>query len=1188
MPSPDIFVLSDAVMFAKVLNGVAIMFNPSGGGSSGSELLIGDGNMQIGMIGKIGIVLGMILAVVKSLGEGGRIRIDQVLIGVVAYVALFSPKMQVNIIEIGTGYVESVANVPVGIAMTGVAASWFNTTVAQQFTTVFTPPNGTTSVFDGGLVSPLRLLQGVRMAQSEMTRTGTPLNKSMAQYSTDCVSRRTDVLVTDIMKSNKPVDYFLGTIGGWTPDSGLTISYTDANPIGIPVTCSTSAADIKSRIDTFVAGSGGGTTQLEQFLSYSMERKPGSNGSGLPNTQGVSIADYNAAYNQIIGPAVGISAADFMRSSLFMHALYSGVECGSRNLEAPAYWQCVSQLNQMSAQAATASAASASYFQKTMVFGMNILFLLFFAMSPVIAVVLAVTGFQGIGVVAKYFVFGIWCQSWVPFAVVLNYVIQEQTAYELNRLLSIPQGLTFANFAPVFDVLTTKLALASDLLAMTPLVSMALLSGSMYALSNVAGKWGGQAHADNTSLSPSHLNNGAQNTIKGNDYATQGMDVGGLARGSSSLSVMSSGSAASYGTMTDGTSTDSRIQAAVAATASAANEIRLAKAHQTGLAHQLSETGGSGTSGGIDKTNGYQITQGIGSTILKKWGIDKGASEGMTHKLGVAAAMYAEGNTSGALQYARDSGLSKELAEHRAKNTRTGVGGGGRVGMSEDDQLANDFKTTFSTGTSGTGDNRKMFNAIKGETAKLSNTSMHQLMGQYTQAVSDTQTATNSHAAAVRREQSLTGSTGGGTTRGMSTNQPIVEFANKVSGGENGNVKALDTANNVKDAVTAHLRASAATPAEGQALASAYASLAKAETKRALDDGAAVEAAPLIGALSAARKLSQYTPAGTSQTGQAAAMDAPAIAGLAANSSSGNLAPAPMPSLAGATKALAPVADAAPPVNPGAGPTAPDGWDNNQGKNVVPKTRATINAGANGSSEAAHKAREAAVEARGEANKKEMNLAGVPTDAEGETGRQAADSGVQQGQKRLDESTAQTLLKGTPQGGVYVGAGAIIGAAALRTALSGVGEKAASALIDHATGGGPGGGGHKPSLPGGGSPPKLPGPPSSGAGSGASRAAFKTAFSNGMSKLATKLATRAVPGAGWAATAMDIADAAQGIHSVLQAQGYTNISPETIKDALVQGARASGWNVWEGDQGPSHTHAPPTMPNNIPTNPRRK
>ncbi|MBU2766703.1 conjugal transfer protein TraG [Acidithiobacillus ferrivorans] len=66
------------------------------------------------------------------------------------------------------------------------------------------------------------------------------------------------------------------------------------------------------------------------------------------------------------------------------------------------------------------NSGGASMFEANVIPMMTFLQFLFFALAPMVAVVIAFMGAQGAGIYMKYVMFGIWTQSWLPVVAIIN------------------------------------------------------------------------------------------------------------------------------------------------------------------------------------------------------------------------------------------------------------------------------------------------------------------------------------------------------------------------------------------------------------------------------------------------------------------------------------------------------------------------------------------------------------------------------------------------------------------------------------------------------------------------------------------------------------------------------------------------------------------------------------------------
>ena len=138
------------------------------------------------------------------------------------------------------------------------------------------------------------------------------------------------------------------------------------------------------------------------------------------------------------------------------------------------------------------AAAGGSFFSKVMIHGMNIMIFLFYALTPIMALVLVILGMQGVKAVGSFALFGMSTQMWLPVAAIVNYFIQLQIGNSVDSAGGSEFFLNVYNAPQFYDQLSTKVALAGDVLGSVPLICMGIFTGSMYATTQIAQRWGGR------------------------------------------------------------------------------------------------------------------------------------------------------------------------------------------------------------------------------------------------------------------------------------------------------------------------------------------------------------------------------------------------------------------------------------------------------------------------------------------------------------------------------------------------------------------------------------------------------------------------------------------------------------------------------------------------------------------------
>jgi conjugal transfer mating pair stabilization protein TraG len=148
-------------------------------------------------------------------------------------------------------------------------------------------------------------------------------------------------------------------------------------------------------------------------------------------------------------------------------------------------------------QMQVSNSGAATLFQQNMLPMMSVLQFLFFALAPLAAAAMVLAGGQGVSMFLKYLTFGMWTQSWLPVAAVLNGYAQMSAQQELGRLALMASGvgatastgdplIQWANLSLVFHNVAQILSNAHMMLALTPVITMIVFTGSYMGMANLA------------------------------------------------------------------------------------------------------------------------------------------------------------------------------------------------------------------------------------------------------------------------------------------------------------------------------------------------------------------------------------------------------------------------------------------------------------------------------------------------------------------------------------------------------------------------------------------------------------------------------------------------------------------------------------------------------------------------------
>ncbi len=479
----------------------------------------GLGGALIGALPGLGLLLSLTLVALMGILRRD-LRLDIILVLFLMYTVMFVPKTRVYIEDVYSGATVFVDDVPIGVAAVGGISNWMSHEVAQIFDTVFqTVDVDYSSVYEHGFASPLRLMLSLRDVVT--TKTNPYLMSSMLQFSRICA----DTSSMDFGGSQYKVNEFFTNY-----HSGLVVYYDDVDTDGITVTCAVSSANILAAMDTYVTALPDAKHSLAKDVNMALPAPKGS----LKAACGASpfgcweSADIqNAVLTHVTGDL--LEAQSFMLELVFHNLTNNVMACGNKSSSEESI-DCVRSMSEALEAQKIDSASGASLFQKTVVPMMNFFQFLFYALSPIIAVVMMATGGLGLSIAAKYLLLGVWTQSWLPVVAVTNYFLRAQVHDELeNYWYAMQHGGT--NVFKFYDLISTKLMVASDMMVATPMITLAILTGSIFSISQLANRISSRDYVNEKTAAPSVSENSAAMTMGGVQRNTGGQGPNYRARG---------------------------------------------------------------------------------------------------------------------------------------------------------------------------------------------------------------------------------------------------------------------------------------------------------------------------------------------------------------------------------------------------------------------------------------------------------------------------------------------------------------------------------------------------------------------------------------------------------------------------------------------------------------------------------
>ncbi|MGB9500458.1 MAG: conjugal transfer protein TraG N-terminal domain-containing protein, partial [Dissulfuribacterales bacterium] len=483
-----IYVLGDGMVFYDVLNALASIFK--------GDFFGGSNAFGLGSLALIGAITTLLLISAQGIVRQ-ELRVEKILLGLMLASALIVPKGDVQIECIydqvaGHSSVYRVDDVPLSIAMTGHVLSTIAYEITERMETNFAPINGDyIGLYESGektgFNAPVKMYYMMRKAGLRINEYAPYLTKSLSQYTANCVYGRPEYKESEFRKSNDPTNYLLGL-----STNGFTVIYqNDYDNEGTPCSCSKARTTLRSMIDKFVHTpvNSAGQTEADLAIQAAANRSDDAS-SGDAVTEQELIRHYVENISQVHNSMVyGMKQSfdKFARTLFFSNFLYDSMKCGAAPSEAERA-RCTANFTEALAKQVDDSAYDADFFSKMSIPAMNLMTLLFYALTPVVLAMVCLVGIGSVGTLSKFMLFGAWVHTWLPVACIINYLSQSQFYNALKQLsyqTPTTGGVTLQNLTQWTNIVSEKMVLANNLLSASPMITFAILSGSAYAMTGV-------------------------------------------------------------------------------------------------------------------------------------------------------------------------------------------------------------------------------------------------------------------------------------------------------------------------------------------------------------------------------------------------------------------------------------------------------------------------------------------------------------------------------------------------------------------------------------------------------------------------------------------------------------------------------------------------------------------------------
>lgn len=701
-------ILGHLQVFQQGMVALQMIFHPNSGSTDWSN---GASWMGVGPVALLALTFALLHIATRGIWMQ-KVELHHVGLMLGMYAVLFVPTVSVDIHDLTTGQDAIVDNIPIGIAYPAAGISALAVDAANQIGTAFQSPTAINPPLDlnAGVASPLKQMLALRRFYYQVATQNPALTLGLASFVQSCVyplANSGNVQQASFSSLSQDPNLLNGGNGTLftmpipSTNGGIVTMETlgtgsgtpcGASPAGQQCTesCAQAQSDLKTAYTNWYNGSITPNCSTAVSATTTQQDVP-------------QIADCSASANASLAPLVGSASSGATSSNAgvnlantgtfgsdFVQQIYAacivsagwqmglnGTSGQNNPIVMPSYCQI-----QGTAQNTynVENASSANMFLSNMLPMMSVLQFLFFALAPLAAAVMLFAGGQGIGIFTKYLMFGLWTQSWFPVAAVLNAYGQMTVSEELAKYgLAMtgggsitPSATTFATIGQIPEVLLhvqNTLANVDMMLALTPVITMIVFTGSYMAMSQMAQDINGEVQTGkNVGLEAPSIKE--QMDMAGVHPSANPNAPGMLAYGpSATAETMSAGNAVSLATEAGRSSVASSTQSAGTAWS---NVARSSAGITLSNGNTLASSVMNSVTGSMDQSTAVgQMIKGMQSAGIS-------ADEQMAVIGGLSAV------TKGAFQAAKNRGATEEQAVKEAeaagksflKNIAGAIGGG--------------------------------------------------------------------------------------------------------------------------------------------------------------------------------------------------------------------------------------------------------------------------------------------------------------------------------------------------------------------------------------------------------------------------------------------------------------------------------------------------------------------------------
>lgn len=494
-----IYIYGDMNIFADLFAALSALFNPIAGGANGFVNTAG-GTRGVGTAVAVAAMFALMTNLTSYL-QIGKLEPHKAIYGLAVYLVFWVPTVDtIYIADLNSAAPSStwvaVDDVPIGLATIGFGLSNISRTMngslqndlstgsvgGLTFTSVAHRGHGIME--NTGFLSPLKALMSLRESAMMSSKR---IDTNIYFFGKYCAGKaaisptHTGIDFDQISSSSDPLGYLFDTTKIPNTATKKVDDFGSTTIVGCHDLANelNGAETVPGSIRHFVRF--GPNANAAKFRGITIEN----NQSLLSSTVPINSANVDNTFTNELGRVLGsLGVAQSIQLHNFMRLRVKIAEHSS-NLSDTTVDSYSMVMSQNLDTARMQAAVQGENFLHWSFSAMTGLLFLFYALFPLIGVVMVAKGGKAIEFLGSYIIFGLWVYSWQTIAIIINYWSTSNFMQYAN-ILNNYQTMSIDMVELYINAASDAVAVGSNLLASVPLITYAVLTGSMFAMTQLS------------------------------------------------------------------------------------------------------------------------------------------------------------------------------------------------------------------------------------------------------------------------------------------------------------------------------------------------------------------------------------------------------------------------------------------------------------------------------------------------------------------------------------------------------------------------------------------------------------------------------------------------------------------------------------------------------------------------------